>query len=221
MSDIYELTAETRTQIGKGSCRRLRRLENKVPAIVYGGDKNPEAIILDHNKFVNSLENETFYTHILTLSIDGKKEKVVLKDLHRHPSRPKILHADFLRINPKSALTMNIPLHFVNADTAVGVKEEGGVVSHLMSEVEVKCLPTNLPEYIEVDLANVKLGQNLHLSDLKLPKNVELTALAHGKDGDQAVVSIHKPHVVQEEAPTIAAIEPASSTPKAEDKTEG
>jgi large subunit ribosomal protein L25 len=201
MSDIYELTAEIRTQIGKGCSRRLRRLENKVPAVVYGGEKNPESITLDHNIFVNALENEGFYSHILTISIAGKKEKVVLKDLHRHPSRPKILHADFLRVNPKTKLTMNVPLHFLNADVSPGVKNEAGVVGHLMSEVEVKCLPADLPEFIEVDLSKLKVGDAIHLSELKLPKGVEIVALAHDKENDHPVVNIHKPTIIQEETP--------------------
>ena len=213
MSDIYELTAETRIQAGKANSRRLRRLENKVPAVVYGGDKNPEMIILDHNIFANALENEGFYSHILTLSIAGKKEKVVLKDLHRHPSRPKILHADFLRINPKTKLTMNVPLHFLNAETSPGVKNEAGVVSHLLSEVEIKCLPGDLPEYIEVDLGNLKLGDSIQLSELKLPKGVEIVALSHGND--QPVANIHKPTVIQEEEPTLTTEEPTEPEQKA------
>lgn len=197
MSDIYELSAEVRTQIGKGENRRLRRLENKVPAIIYGGDKKPETVVLDHNKLTNALENEAFYSHILTLSVAGKKEKVVLKDLHRHPSEPRILHADFLRVNPKTELTMQVPLHFVNAETSPGVKTSGGVVSHLMSEVEVKCLPGDLPEFIEVDLGKLNIGDNVHLSELKLPKNVKLVELSHGKD--QSVASIHKPLIAEPE----------------------
>lgn len=217
MSDIYELNAEVRPHVGKGECRRIRRLENKVPAIVYGGDKSPEAIVLDHDKLTKALENEAFYSHILTLTVAGKKQKVVLKDLHRHPSRPKILHADFLRIDPKTKFTMHVPLHFINADVSPGVKDQGGIVSHIISEVEVKCLPSDLPEYIEVDLTKMKLDETWHLSDLKLPKNVELTSLAHGKEGDHPVVAIHKP-LVSQEAPAEEAAEALTKAGESEGK---
>jgi large subunit ribosomal protein L25 len=216
MSEIYELAAETRHKMGKGENRRIRRIQDKVPAIVYGADKAPHTIVLDHNTFAHALENEGFYSHILTLNIDGKPEKVVLKDLHRHPSRPKILHADFLRISSKTKLTMNIPLHFLGGDIAPGVKLEGGVISHLMTEVEVRCLPGDLPEYIEVDLSKLSIGDAVHLSELKLPKNIELTALGHGEGHDQPVAHIHKPTVNQgeeleglaEESPSSEAAEP-------------
>jgi large subunit ribosomal protein L25 len=222
MSEIYEVTAETRNKMGKGENRRIRRLENKFPAVVYGADKAPHSIVLDHNTFVHALENEGFYSNILTLTIDGKQEKVVLKDLHRHPSRPKILHADFLRVSAKTKLTMNIPLHFLGGDTAPGVKAEGGVVSHLMSEVEVRCLPGDLPQYIEVDLSKLAIGDAVHLSNLKLPKGVELTALTHGEGHDQPVANIHKPIVIQEEEPEVsAAAEEAPSSEAAEPSREG
>lgn len=198
MSEIYELTAEARSHSGKGSSRRLRRLENKVPAIIYGGDKNPAMIVLDHNSLTKALENEGFYSHILTLEVAGKKEKVVLKDLHRHPSRPKILHADFLRVNPNTKITMQVPLHFKGGDDAPGVDKEGGVISHLMNEIEIRCLPGDLPEFIEVDLSKLSLGDAVHLSDLKLPKGIEITALLHGSEADQAVANIHKPTIIEE-----------------------
>ncbi|MBA2653662.1 MAG: 50S ribosomal protein L25/general stress protein Ctc [Gammaproteobacteria bacterium] len=213
MSETYELTAETRAENGKGSSRRMRRLENKFPAIIYGGDKNPEMVSLDHNTFVHALENEGFYSHILTLSIGGKKEKVVLKDLHRHPSKPKILHADFLRVSAKTKITMNVPLHFKGEEVSPGVKTQGGIVSHLMSDIEVRCLPGNLPEFIEIDLSGLSIGDAIHLSELKLPKGVEITALAQGKEFDQPVVSIHKPSVAEET--------PAAETPESAAKPEG
>jgi large subunit ribosomal protein L25 len=212
MSDIYELTVETRTQNGKGYSRRVRRLENKVPAIIYGGEKEPRMINLDHNLFVKALENEAFYSHILTLNVDGQKEKVVLKDLHRHPSRPKILHADFQRISPKTKLTMHVPLHFINEEVSPGVKTQGGQISHLLSEVEIRCLPGDLPEYIEVDLAKLSIGDSIHLSELKLPKGVEITALLQGEGHDQPIVSLHKPLVSEEPTPPSASEEPEEPT---------
>lgn len=202
MSDTYELTVETRTENGKGYSRRVRRLENKVPGIVYGGDKNPAMVTIDHNALVNALENEGFYSHILTLSIEGKKEKVVLKDLHRHPSKPRILHADFMRVSPKTKITLHVPLHFKNEEISPGVKTQGGQVSHHMAEVEVRCLPADLPEFIEVDLSQLSIGDTVQLSQLKLPKGVELTALLQGEEYDQPVASIHKPLVVVEEEVT-------------------
>lgn len=220
MSENYELTAETRTEVGKGSSRRLRSQENKVPAIVYGGEKHPVAIILDHNILAHALEDEGFYSHILTLNIAGKKEKVVLKDLHRHPSKPRILHADFLRISANTKLTMHIPLHFLGEEQAPGVKDQGGIISHHMNEVEVRCLPSDLPEAIEVDISKLNLGDVIHLSELKISKGVELTALLQGEEFDQPVVSIHKPVVtpepVAEEAEEEAEAAPETAKPEGE-----
>lgn len=199
MSENYELIAETRLLNGKASSRRLRRLESKVPAIIYGGKKHPIMISIDHNSFVHALENEGFYSHILTLDVEGKKEKVVLKDLQRHPSKPKILHADFMRVSTKTKITMNVPLHFKGEEVSPGVKNQGGVVAHLVTEVEIRCLPNNLPEFIEVDLSNLSVGESIHLSDIKLPKGTELLALLQ-TDQDQPVASIHKPTVSAETA---------------------
>ncbi len=203
MSDTYELTAETRNEMGKGASRRLRRLGNKVPAIVYGGDRNPEMICLDHNVLSNALENEAFYSRILTLKISGKKEQVVLKDLHRHPSKPKILHADFLRIIAKNKITMSVPLHFEGAENSPGVKTQGGLVSHLKTDVEIRCLPADLPEFIEADLSKLSIGDSIRLSDLVLPKGIELTILLQGEEYDLPVAIIHKPTVgIKPEATT-------------------
>jgi len=219
MSETYELTVETRTQHGKGHSRRLRRLENKVPAIIYGGEKDPAMVILDHNVLSNALENEAFYSHILTLNVDGKKEKVVLKDLHRHPSKPKILHADFMRINPKTKITMHVPLHFLNAEISPGVKTQGGQVSHLMTEVEIRCLPKDLPEYVEVDLSKMSIGDSVLLSELKLPKGVEITALLQSEEHDQPVVSLHKPTIIAEEPTATPAPKPEEGS-SAEEQSE-
>lgn len=218
MSDLYELNAESRLTSGKAESRRIRRLENKVPAIVYGGEKDPSMITLDQNKLGHALENEGFYSHILTLNIAGQKEKVVLKALHRHPSRPKIMHADFLRVSAKTKITMQVPLHFIGADVAPGVKDHDGVVAHVKSEVEIRCLPDNLPEFIEVDLSQLNLGESIHLSELKLPKGVEIPALIHGKEADQPVANIHKPVVVVEE---VAAPEEEEAPEVITAKTEG
>lgn len=202
MADIFELSAETRSEIGKGANRRLRQLASKVPGIIYGAGKQPTPISVSHNSLMNALKNEAFYSHILTLDVDGKSEKVVLKDLHRHPYKPQLIHVDFLRISATEKLYMNVPLHFKGEDVAPGVKIGGGVVSHLMNEIEIRCLPADLPEFIEVDVSNLELNASIHLSELKVPKGVEIVALSHGKEHDQSVVSIHRPHVSTEpEAP--------------------
>ncbi len=197
MSNTFELSAETRTNHGKAHSRRLRRLENKTPAIVYGAGKDPVALMMSHKELSLALENEAVYSHILTLNIDGKAEQVVLKDLQRHPYKPVIMHADFLRIKAKEKLTMNVPLHYINEEDSPGVKE-GGVASHLMTEVEIRCLPANLPEFIEVNVAELALDSSLHLSDIKLPKGVEF-ATELTEDHDQPIVSIHKPRAAAEE----------------------
>ena len=187
----FELEAEVRTDLGKGASRRLRRT-NKIPAVIYGGGKDPVSLTLDHDNVMHHLENEAFYSHVLTIKIGNETESAVLRDVQRHPARNAILHIDLMRVDMKEKLHMNVPLHFINEEEAFGVKQEGGVISHLVNEVEVACLPGNLPEYIEVDVRDLKLGESIHLSQLQLPEGVELVQLAHGDDHDLAVVSIHK-----------------------------
>lgn len=193
MSVSFELNAQRRDDLGKGASRRLRR-DGMVPAIVYGGDEAPLSVTLELRELNKNLESEAFYSHILDLKIDGAVQKVILRDLHRHPFKPIILHADLQRVDPSHAIRMRVPLHFLNEGTCVGVKTSGGVVSHLITEVEVSCSPNVLPEFIAVDLAQVELGTILHLSDLKLPEGVSLVELAHGEGHDQGVVSVHAPH---------------------------
>ncbi|SDX26392.1 50S ribosomal protein L25/general stress protein Ctc [Marinobacter mobilis] len=193
MSQEFVLEVALRDDQGKGASRRLRREEGKVPAIIYGGGKDATAISLRQNEMVKALENEAFYSHILTLKVDGKDESVILKDLQRHPYKPTLIHADFLRVDKDHEIHVNVPLHFVNEDTAPAVKTEGGKVSHQMTEVEVICLPQNLPEFIEVDITDVAMDQVLHLSDLKLPEGVRIAALQQGEDHNLPVLAIHKP----------------------------
>ncbi|EKE82787.1 50S ribosomal protein L25/general stress protein Ctc [Idiomarina xiamenensis] len=185
----FTIKAELRTDLGKGASRRLRRAE-KVPAILYGGEKEPLALTLDHNKVNNMADYEAFYSHILTLDVDGKKYQAIVKDMQRHPYKPKLTHIDFQRVEAGHKLHTNIPLHFLNEATAKGVKDEGGMVVHHVTDVEITCLPKDLPEYLEVDIAALALGDTLHLTDLKLPQGVELVELNKGEDHDQAVVSI-------------------------------
>lgn len=195
----FELSAESRATVGKGASRRLRRTD-QVPAILYGGKEKPMMLTLAHRKVMKALENEAFYSHILTLEIDGKKQKAVLKDLQRHPYKPVVMHMDFLRVSATEKINMHVPLHFINEPTI----EEGTMLSKHMVEVEIRCLPGNLPEFIEVDLTNVSLDHAVHLTEIKLPAGVELVALSHGHvhDHDSAVASIHKLRVSAEDTET-------------------
>lgn len=200
----FTLDAELRTDKGKGASRRLRR-SNKVPAILYGENKDAAPLLLDHNQVLRRLENEAFYSHILTLNINGSAQEAVLRDVQRHPARPVILHMDFQRISQDRAIRVHVPLHFINEDKCEGVKTGGGLISKVVTEVEVECLPRYLPEYIEVDLHKMQLGQSLHLSELNLPEGVKLVALTHGAHADATVVMVYKPRAAEEEAPVAAA----------------
>ncbi|HAI70312.1 MAG TPA: 50S ribosomal protein L25 [Gammaproteobacteria bacterium] len=187
----FELDTQLRTERGKAENRRLRRA-GYVPAVMYGAGKEPIALSLSHNELLKRLENKSFFSRILTVNINNQTEKAVLKDLQRHPYRPLILHMDLQRISETEKLQMLMPLHFINEDKCVGVKQNAGVISHHENEVEIRCLPKDLPESIEVDLEAIDINQILHLSNLVLPENVELVALGQGKTGpDLPVVSVH------------------------------
>jgi large subunit ribosomal protein L25 len=179
-----------------------------VPAILYGGDKQPQSITLNHSELMWNAEHEAFYSKVITLKVDGKIEKTILRDLQRHPSRSNIVHVDLQRVVMDEKLRMDIPLHFLNEESAIGVKEQGGLVSHLFTEVEVECYPGDLPEYIDVDVAELKLNESMRLSDLHLPKGVELVELAQVEVNDSVVVSINPPRAeeleVEEEVEAIA-----------------
>jgi large subunit ribosomal protein L25 len=219
MSEVnYELNAEIRTDEGKGASRRLRR-DDKIPAIIYGGNKDPQPITLAHKEVFHSLEHEAFYSSILTVNLGGKQEKAVLKDLQRNPAKPRILHMDLLRVSETEKLHMNVPLHFINEDIAPGVKE-GGLVSHLMNNLEITCLAKDLPEYLEVDLANVELGHSLHISDVLMPSGVESVALSHGPEHDLPVASINAPRVAKADVEEEATGEGEGEAPASEGETE-
>jgi len=188
----FEISADSRNDRGKGASRRLRRA-GKVPAVVYGGSAAPQAIQLDHTDMVLHCQHEAFYSHILTLKVDGKGERVVLKDMQRHVYKPFIMHMDFQRVSESETLTMRVPLHFVNEDKCVGVKIGGGNIAHLMSDLEIICLPKDLPEYIEVDIENLAVGHSIHLHELNLPEGVQIASLAHGGDANLAVVAVNAP----------------------------
>ncbi|MGB4075260.1 50S ribosomal protein L25/general stress protein Ctc [Pseudomonas sp.] len=193
----FALNAEVRSDLGKGASRRLRRNVAMVPAVIYGGEKAPQSISLLAKELAKLLENDAAYSHVLSLNVAGSNESVIIKALQRHPAKGYVLHADFVRVVAGQKLTAHVPLHFINQETSVGVKQQGGEVSHVLAEVEVSCLPKDLPEFIEVDMAAVEVGQIVHLADLKLPKGVELVALAHGND--LAVANIHASRVAKDE----------------------
>lgn len=208
MSIDFTIDAESRSDLGKGASRRLRR-SGRVPGIVYGAGSEPQSITLDHNKIFHNLENEAFYSHILTLNVAGNPQKVILRDLQRHPAKPFIMHVDFLRVSDDHEINIHVPLHFIGEDVCPGVKLEGGQISHQIVEVEVTCLPKDIPEYIEVDVSELHLGDSIHMSEMKLPGGITLTALSHGEDYDQQVVNVH--------ATIVAAEEPASEDAAAEE----
>jgi large subunit ribosomal protein L25 len=188
MSEVYEVPAQPRSDTGKGASRRLRR-RGLVPGIVYGGNSEPEMISVPHNELERQLEYEAFYSSLLDLKLDDKTTKVVLKDLQRHPAKPFLLHVDFLRVSRGDKLRLTIPIHFVNEETCPGVKM-GGTVSHNVTEIEVSCLPGDLPEYLTVDMSQMDMGDVVHVSELQLPEKVELT---HSLDPETPVVSIYSP----------------------------
>jgi large subunit ribosomal protein L25 len=190
MSKTYSLKATKRADQGKGASRRLRHA-GSVPAIVYGAGAEPVSITLSHNELIRNLQEEAFYSQLITLDVDGSTEVVVLRDLQRHPAKNLVMHADLQRIQADQAIRVSVPLHFTNVEIAPGVKIQGGAINQLMTNVEVSCLPKDIPSYIEVDMQAVEKGQILHLSDLKLPEGVSLPQLALGQDHDQAIVAIH------------------------------
>jgi large subunit ribosomal protein L25 len=197
MSQDFVIEAFPRDDQGRGASRRLRREERKIPAIIYGGHKDATAISIWHNELKKALENEAFYSHVLTIELNGEKESVILKDLQRHPYKPLLSHADFQRVNKDEEIFVHVPLHLVNEETAPAIKTFGGVAFRLMTQVEVACLPQNLPEFIEIDLFDVEMDGIVHMSDLKLPEGVRIPALQHGAEHDQAIVTINKPKGVK------------------------
>ncbi len=185
----FELKGEARSDLGRGGSRRLRR-SGRVPAIVYGGGKEPVTVSLGHNELLHEMDRDGFHTSILTLKLGKASQSVVVKAVQRHPSRPQILHLDFQRIVADQAITLNVPINFVGEEEAAGIKE-GGVVQRILTDIEISCLPRHLPEYLEIDISALEMNQLLHLSDIVLPEGVTCTALEHGQD--QPVVGITTP----------------------------
>ena len=188
MSSVFEFVAESRGQSGKNAAKRARRAGN-VPAVIYGGHSEPQMLLINHNEVIKHLAHEAVYSHVLDVTVDGRTEKAVLKGVQRHPAKFQVLHMDFLRVTMSEALKVHVPLHFINEQVSVGGKK-GGIVAHAMIDVEVICLPTALPDYIEVDLKNLDIGDSAHLSDIILPAGVEIVALAQGPEHDNPVASM-------------------------------
>ena len=202
MSTNFTINAKSREDTGKGASRRLRRLTGEVPAIIYGGKKDAEKISILHKDITKALENDAVYSSIISLSIDGKAEDTIIKDIQRHPAKQIILHMDFLRVSKTTKLQTRVPLNFINEDICVGVKLGGGLIAHTMTDIEVSCLPKDLPESIDVDMAEVDVGQIVHLSDLTLPDGVESVSLSQGADYDLPVATVNKQKAVEIDEPS-------------------
>jgi len=208
-----EIGATSRKAQGTGASRRLRKT-GRVPGIIYGSGE-PALIEIDHNSLYYSLRNEAFHASILTLDMEGKKEQVLLRDFQMHPFRQQVLHIDFQRVDANKRIHMRMPLHFINADIAPGVKLGGGIINHVLNELEISCLPNDLPEFIEVDLAGLDLGHSIHVSDIKLPASVQIAGHHHAGD---AVATVQVPRgaveAVAEAVATDVAAAPAAAEPK-------
>ncbi|RPI12098.1 MAG: 50S ribosomal protein L25/general stress protein Ctc [Lysobacterales bacterium] len=211
MKTSFELAAEFRDGQGKGASRRLRRV-NKVPAILYGGHREPRALALDHTRLMLMLDNERFYSTIINLRVGDVSQAAVLKDVQRHPAKNAVLHVDLQRVLENEKIRITIPLHFKNEAVAPGVKK-GGVVSHLRNDVEVSCLPKDLPEFVDVDLSGVDMNQMVYLADLEMPEGVEIPELTHGRNSP--VVSIHHARAEEVETPAAEAAAGAVAAPAA------
>lgn len=207
MTDLFTLDAEVRTDLGKGASRRLRHA-NKVPAILYGEGQEPVSLTLEHKNVYRAQQEEAFYSHVLTINIDGKPVECLLKDMQRHPFKQVVMHLDFLRVDATHPVHVNAPVHFINEEAA---EKKGGKMAHHVNEIAVTCLPADIPEFIEVDVANLEVGQTLHLSDVALPKGVTSDELAKGESHDQAVASLNAPKGASDDSEEEAATEEASA----------
>ena len=192
MSTNFVINARSREDTGKGASRRLRRQSGEVPAIIYGGKKHAEKISILHKDITKALENEAVYSSIISLAVDGKAEDTIIKDIQRHPAKQVILHLDFLRVSKTTKLQTRVPLNFLNEDICIGVKMGGGLIAHTMTDIEVSCLPKDLPESIDVDMEQIDIGQIVHLSDIKMPSGVESVSLSQGAEYDLTVATVNK-----------------------------
>jgi len=218
MSEQLAIEAKLRSDLGKGASRRLRRNADEVPAIIYGAGKEPTTLTLIRKDLEKALENEAFFSQVIDVNIEGDVQPAILKDLQRHPAKDRVTHADFLRVDASKPIKVHVPLHFINEEKCHGVKIEGGIIEHMLVEIEILCLPGDIPEYIEVDMLEVTTADIIHISDLKLPEGVTSTALALGEDHDMAVASVAAKRGGSEEEDEEAA---AAEAPAAEDDAEG
>ena len=193
MSESFIVVAETRVDEGKGASRRLRRLEGKMPAVIYGVGQDAQSLTLIRKDFEYMLENEACFSSILEVKVDGKSQNAIIKDIQRHPAKGFPMHADFLRVRMDQAIKVNVPLHFINEEQCTGVKLGGGMIQKQATDIEIQCLPKDLPEYLEVDMLDVELGDIVHLSDITLPEGAIATALELGDDHDLAIASVIAP----------------------------
>ena len=194
----FTLNLTSRSDLGKGASRRLRHTNN-IPAVIYGGGIDPQSLQMNHDEIMRALEDEAIYTSIIDVNIDGKVTKAVFKDIQRHAYKPKVLHLDFLRVSANEKIHMHIPIHFLGEENAPGVKA-GGQINHNLSDIEVICLGKNIPEFLELDVSALEMGETLHLSDIKLPEGVVSAELQHGAAHDQPVVAIHKSRATLDES---------------------
>ena len=205
----FTIEAQSRSDLGKGASRRLRREQGTIPAIIFGGDKAPQPLTLSHKDLIKSIEDESFFSSVLNVKVDGKSELAVLKDLQRHPAKNVVLHADFLRIKAGDTIKMSVPLHFINEDKSAVLKL-GGKATHMANQVNIICTPDSLPEFLEMDMQNVAVDQTVHLSDIKTPKGVQIAELLLGSDHDQAIANVTGKQASVEEGEEAAPSEPAA-----------
>ena len=202
-AEEFELNCTVRTDLGKGASRRLRRLNDNIPAVLYGGGEDPVSLTIVHKDIAKATENEAFFSHIITLNVGKKKQKAVIKALQRHPAKAILMHADFQRVSDKVEITVNVPIHFLNEDKCAGVKTGGGSIIKTLNEIEIHCFPKDLPEFIEVDMLLLEIGEAVHLADITLPTGVASVALASGND--LSVATVQAPRAEVEEAATAPA----------------
>ena len=210
-AEEFELNCTVRTDLGKGASRRLRRLNDNIPAVLYGGGEDPVSLTIVHKDIAKATENEAFFSHIITLNVGKKKQKAVIKALQRHPAKAILMHADFQRVSDKVQITVNVPIHFLNEDKCAGVKTGGGSIIKTLNEIEIHCFPKDLPEFIEVDMILLEIGEAVHLADITLPVGVASVALA--ADNNLTVATVQAPRAEVEEA---AAAPDAPAAPESE-----
>ncbi len=217
-AEEFELNCTVRTDLGKGASRRLRRLNDDIPAVLYGGGEDPVSLTIAHKDIAKATENEAFFSHIITLNVGKKKQKAVIKALQRHPAKAILMHADFQRVSDKVEITVNVPIHFLNEDKCAGVKTGGGSIIKTLNEIEIHCFPKDLPEFIEVDMLLLEIGEAVHLADITLPTGAASVALASGND--LSVATVQAPRAEVEEAATAPAAPAAPDSEAGDDDSD-